>query len=140
MSIAGYTGYSLLCTVTREQDLSSLTIISIDWFDPSGLEILGSDQAINISSEGSTNDATITSRLIFNSLLTSQAGEYTCRSLMTIPGTDIFNYTVDEAFTIAVKCKFQINIFLYDNDKNNNDDNRYPITLSLAHAHGITIY
>ena len=105
VSIAGYAGYTLLCTVTREQDLSSLTIISIQWFDPNGLEILGSDQAINISSEGSANDPIITSRLIFNSLLTSQAGEYTCRSSMTIPGTDIFNYTVDEAFTITVKCK-----------------------------------
>ena len=105
VSIAGYAGYSLLCTVTREQDLSSLTIISIEWFDPNGLEILGSDQAINISSEGSANDPIITSRLIFNSLLTSQAGEYTCRSSMTIPATDIFNYTVDEAFIITVKCK-----------------------------------
>ena len=105
---AGYAGYSLLCTVTREQDLSSSTTISIQWLEPSGLEISGGDQAINISSEGSANDVTVTSSLVFNSLLTSQAGEYTCRTSMTIPGTDIFNYTVDETFTIAVKCKFYI--------------------------------
>lgn len=105
VSTAGYAGYSLLCNVTREQDLSSLTTISIQWLDPSGLEISG-DQAINISSEGSANDDIVTSALVFNSLLTSQAGEYTCRTVMTIPGTDIFNYTVDEAFTVTVKCKY----------------------------------
>ena len=105
VSTAGYAGYSLLCTVTREPDLSSLTTISIQWLDPSGLEISG-DQTINISSEGSANDDIVTSALVFDSLLTSQAGEYTCRTAMTIPGTDIFNYTVDEAFTVTVKCKY----------------------------------
>ena len=104
VSTAGYPGYSLLCTVTREQDLSSLTTISIQWLDPSGLEISG-DQAINVNSSGSANDVIVTSRLIFNSLLTSQAGEYTCRTSMSIPGTEIFNYTVDEVFPIKVKCK-----------------------------------
>lgn len=105
VSTAGYPGYSLLCTVTREQDLSSLTTIFIQWLDStSGLEISG-DQAINVNSSGSANDAIITSRLIFNSLLTSQAREYTCRTSMSIPGTEIFNYTVDEVFPITVKCK-----------------------------------
>ncbi len=104
VSIAGYAGYSLLCTVTREQDLSSLTSISIQWLDPGGLEI-SEDRTIIVNSSESANDAIVTSRLIFNSLLTSQAGEYTCRTSMTIPGTDIFNYTVDEAFSITVKCK-----------------------------------
>ena len=113
MPTAGYAGYSLLCTVTREQDLSSLTTISIQWLDSSGLKISGGDQAINISSEGSANDAIVTSRLVFNSLLTSQAGEYTCRTSMTIPGTDIFNYTVNEAFTITVKCRFK-SVFLVE--------------------------
>ena len=56
-------------------------------------------------SEGPTNDVIVTSRLIFNSLLTSQAGEYTCRTLMTIPGTEILNHTVDATFTVIVKCK-----------------------------------
>ena len=104
VSIAGYSGYSLLCTAIRDQDLSSSTTISILWLDSNGLEVSG-NQSTNMSSEGSANNDMVTNRLSFDSLLTSQAGEYTCKTAMTIPGTDILNYTVDETFIVTVKCK-----------------------------------
>ena len=107
MSIAGYSDYSLLCTVNRNQHLSSSSMISIQWLGPDGLEVSEENQFIITSSEESTNDIVVTSSLIFNSLLTSQAGEYTCRTSMTIPGTDVLNYTVDQTFIVSVKCKWQ---------------------------------
>ena len=108
LSTAGYSNYTLLCTTTREQHLSSLTAISVQWLGPNGSEISG--DKFNIVTEGSENGAVLISRLIFNNLLTSQAGDYTCRTALTIPGTDILNYTVNATFTLAVKCKLVMKV------------------------------
>ena len=62
--------YILLCTTTREYQLSSSSTISVQWLGPDGLEISGRSFSIT-GSEGPTYDVIVTSRLIFNSLLTS---------------------------------------------------------------------
>ena len=125
LSIAGYLDYALLCTVTREQHLSSSSIISIQWLGPNGLISTGENFTVN-NSEGSGSgydtldvlrDAftttyyveqsanMVTSRLQFKHLLTSQAGEYTCRTFLSIPSTQILNYSVVEMFTVTVRRK-----------------------------------
>lgn len=47
----------------------------------------------------------VTSRLLFNSLMTSQAGEYTCRTLLSIPNIDVFHHAVDQILTVVIECK-----------------------------------
>lgn len=99
----------LLCTAVREQHLTNLTIISLQWLDSYGLEVV-SDREISVSEneliEGrSASGVALTSMLVFNSLVTSLAGEYTCRASMTIPCTEVRNHTVASLFTVTVKCE-----------------------------------
>ena len=41
ISIAGYSSYTLLCTTTREHQLSSSSTISVQWLGSDGLEVSG---------------------------------------------------------------------------------------------------
>ena len=84
--------------------MSSLSTISVQWLSSDGLKVAG-DGFTMTGSEGPSTDAVITSSLTFNSLLTSHAGEYTCRTSLTISGTEVVNHTVDVTFTVRVKCK-----------------------------------
>lgn len=106
---AGYSGYTLICTTTREQDLSPLSTLSVQWLGPDGRVVDGDGFIIN-GIQGPSNTIMLTSRLTFVSLLPSQTGEYTCRSLLTIPDTEVTNHTVDATITVEVKCNPQ---FMY---------------------------
>ena len=103
-SISGYSGYTLICTITHEQDLSPLSTLSVQWLDPNG-GIIDGDR-FNISgTRGPSTENMLTSRLTFHNLLTSQSGEYICRSLLTIPGTNVSNYAVDGSYFVQVNCE-----------------------------------
>ena len=103
-SFVGYSGYALICTTTREQDMSPSSTLSVQWLDPDGRVVDGDSFSIS-GSQGPSNDIVLTSRLSFNTLLTSHTGVYTCRSLLTIPGTDIYNHSMNETIFVSVKCK-----------------------------------
>ena len=105
LSTAGHPGYMLLCTVLREQLLTSSTTLSLQWLDSEGLEIVSGGENFVIE-EGSPSGFALTSTLAFTSLITSLAGEYVCRASMTIPCTEILNHTVDSLYTVTVKCEY----------------------------------
>lgn len=108
LSIAGLSGYTLICSTSKNQFLSSSSTLAIQWLDTNDMVITRSreDSSIfTVSSFGPTADTVLTSRLTFNSLYTSQAGMYTCRTLLTIPGT-VTNHTMEVKFLVSVKCKF----------------------------------
>ena len=104
MSTAGYSGYTLVCTTDRDADLNPASTLTIQWLDSDGTVISSGDDLSISGTQGPVNDDHITSRLTFNSLMTSQAGLYTCRTLLTIPGTVVDHIVVDN-FTVTVKCE-----------------------------------
>ena len=79
----------------------------MQWLDLNDVVISEGNPNHTISGGGPTTNTVLTSRLTFNSLYTSQAGEYSCRTLLTIPGT-VDNHAIEEIFTVAVKCKHSI--------------------------------
>ena len=104
VSTAGYTGYTLVCSTNREVHLSQASTLSVQWVDPNGNVIISGDDFSISGTQGPSSDVIITSRLTFNSLTTSQAGLYICRTFLTIPGT-VVNYQVEYRFTVTIKCE-----------------------------------
>ena len=103
ISIAGFSGYTLICNTSREPDLPPTTTLAVQWLDPRG-SVTSSGENFTISGVGPTTDVGLISRLVFNSLYTSQAGDYTCRTLQTIPGT-VINHPELFTFPVQVKCE-----------------------------------
>ena len=106
VSLAGFSGYTLICYTSRESDLPPTSTLAVQWLDPRG-NIISAGENFTISGTGPTSNDSLTSRLVFNSLYTSQAGEYTCRTLQTIPGT-VINHPELVTFTVPVKCEFSV--------------------------------
>lgn len=105
-SIAGSSGYTIICTITREQDLSPMSTLSVQWLYPNGSVVDGDAYGFNISGiTGPSSDIILTTRLTFLNILTSQSGEYSCRSLLSIPGTGISNRPVKGSFFVEVNCE-----------------------------------
>ena len=102
VSTAGFSGYTLICNTNREQDLPSSSTLMVQWLGPDGNTITTGNGFTIIGTQGPSNDITLTSRLTFSNLLTSQAGLYTCRTLLTIPGTAV-DHTVEHNFAVTVK-------------------------------------
>ncbi len=105
-SIAGFPGYTLICSTTKNRFLSTSATLAVQWLDLTGAVISAGNPNFTISGVGPTTSTILTSRLTFNHLYTSQAGEYTCRTLLTIPGT-VDNHNIDETFTVSVKRKYK---------------------------------
>lgn len=103
---AASSNYVLVCSVEREEDLSNTSTLAVEWLDPRG-NVISDGSNFTISDAGPTTNSTLTSRLYFNSLYTSQAGNYTCRSLLTIPGT-VTDNPFPVTFTVNVKRKYII--------------------------------
>ena len=104
MSTAGYTGYALVCTTNREANLNPASTLAVQWLDSDGNMIISGDVFSISGTQGPVDDVSITSRLTFNSLMTSQAGLYTCRTFLTIPGT-VVDHRVEHNVTVTVKCE-----------------------------------
>ena len=104
VSTAGYPAYTLVCTTNREADLNPASTLTIQWLDSDRTVISSGDDFSISGTQGPVNDVSITSRLSFDSLMTSQAGLYTCRTLLTIPGT-VVHHVVEDNFTLTVKCE-----------------------------------
>ena len=110
ISTAGFSGYSLICNTSMEPDLPPTSTLAVEWLDPMG-NIITNGTNFTISGAGPTTDVSLISSLVFNSLYTSQAGEYTCRILQTILGT-VVNHPESETFTVQIKCEFLIRLNL----------------------------
>ena len=106
ISTAGFSGYTLICNTSREPDLPPTSTLAVQWFDPRG-NIISSGESFTIYGAGPTNNVSLISRLVFNSLYTSQAGVYTCRTLQTIPGT-VINHPEPLTFPVQVRCEFSV--------------------------------
>ena len=105
-SIAGLSGYTLICSASKNQFLSDSSTLAVQWLDVNGAIISEDNANFTVSDVGPTSNTVLISRLTFNSLFTSQAGVYTCRTLLTIPGT-VDNHSIEETFLVSVKCEFQ---------------------------------
>ena len=103
VSTAGYSGYTLICNVSKEPDLPPSSTLAVEWLDPNG-SVINDGTNFTISRSGPTTSTVLTSRLTFNNLYTSQAGEYTCRTFETIPNI-VTNHPVLMYFTVNVKCE-----------------------------------
>ena len=103
-SSAGSSNYVLACFVQREGDLSNSSTLAVKWLSPNG-SVISSGDNFTVSDAGPTNASRLTSRLSFANMYTSQAGTYTCRSLLTIPGT-VNDHPYSVPFTVKLKCKF----------------------------------
>ena len=77
----------------------------MQWLDPNGGAVADGVN-FTISGSGPTTNAVLTSRLTFNTLYTSQAGQYTCRTLQTIPGI-VTDHPEPVTFTVVVKCEYK---------------------------------
>ena len=106
ISMAGFSGYTLICNTSREPDLPPSSTLAVQWFDPRG-NVLTNGTMFTILGAGLTTDTILISRLIFNTLYTSQIGVYTCRTLQTIPGT-VVNHPESLIFPVQVKCELSI--------------------------------
>ena len=104
VSTAGFPGYTLICNTSREPDLPPTSTLAVQWLDPKG-NIINTGANFTITGSGPTTDPFLTSRLTFSILYTSQAGEYTCRTLQTIPGT-VTNYPESVTFPVQVYCEY----------------------------------
>ena len=100
---AGSGGLTLTCTV--RETISGLTNMpSALWVGPSGPV----EDGESVTLTGTTSDAIATLTLTFPSLLTSQAGEYTCQGTVVTPaGLDDVTVTSIPAHYVTVRCKYQ---------------------------------
>ena len=71
-----------------QADLPPTSTLAVQWLDPRG-NVISSGGNFTTSGVGPTTDIRLISRLVFNSLYTSQAGDYTYKTLQTIPETGI---------------------------------------------------
>ena len=106
ISTAGFSGYALICNTSREPDLPPTSTLAVQWLDPGG-NIISSGGNFTISEVGPTTDIRLISRLAFDSLYTSQAGDYTCKTLQTIPET-VINHPEPVTFPVQVKCELSV--------------------------------
>ena len=103
-STAGLSGYTLTCNTSKNQFLSSSATLAVQWLDLNGAIISEDNSNFTVSNNGPTSNTILTSRLTFNNFFTSQVGVYTCRTLLTIPGT-VDNHTIEETFSVSVRCE-----------------------------------
>ena len=110
---AGSGGPTLNCTV--RETISGLTNMpSALWVGPSG----SVEDGENVTLNGTTSDATATLTLTLLSLLTSQAGEYTCQGTVVTPaGLDDVTNTSTPPHDVTVSCEYQrMELFVHDFD------------------------
>ena len=111
----GSGGLTLTCTV--HETISGLTNMpSALWVGPSGPVEDG--QSVTLTE--TTSDVTATLTLTFPSLLTSQAGEYTCQGTVVTPaGVDNVTITSTPPHYVTVSCKYQwMEIYIHNFDSN----------------------
>ena len=109
---AGSGGPTLTCTV--RETISGLTNMpSALWVGPSGPVEDGERVTLNET----TSDVTALT-LTFPSLLTSQAGEYTCQGTVVTPaGVDDVTITSTPPHYVTVTCRYQrMELFVHDFD------------------------
>ena len=112
---AGSGGLTLNCTV--RETISGLTNMpSALWVGPSGP--VEDEESVTLTE--TTSDVTATLTLTFPSLLTSQAGEYTCQGTVVTPaGVDDVTITSILPHSVTVSCKYQrMEIYIHDFDSN----------------------
>ena len=110
---AGSEGPTLTCTV--RETISGLTNMpSALWVGPSGPV----DDGERVTLTGTTSNVTATLTLTFPSLLTSQAGGYTCQGTVVTPaGVDDVTITSTPPHYVTVSCKYQrMELFVHDFD------------------------
>ena len=98
---AGSGSLTLTCTV--RETISGLTNMpSAHWVGPSGP--MGDGESVTLT--GTTSDVTATLTLTFLSLLTSQAGGYTCQGTVVTSAVldDVTNTSTP--ITVTVNCKY----------------------------------
>ena len=128
---AGSGGLTLTCTV--RETISGLTNIpSVLWVGPSGPVEDGESVTLTVT----TSDVTATLTLTFLSLLTSQAGEYTCQwTVVTPAGMDNVTITSTPPHYVTVSCKYQM-MELSIHDYNNF---MLPLSLSVPIAMSLSL-
>ena len=89
---------SLSCTANLVEGL--FTAPTIVWIDPSGNRVpTGENHNPNVDAE--------TRNLVFSDVTLNNRGEYTCRSVVSIPEALISNYSDESTISINTICKLQ---------------------------------
>ena len=78
--------YTLQCDVSREETLSSSTLLELRWLTSANVSANTGDSAVSITGLIYTLDPTLTSTLTFTPLRTSLGDMYRCAVNMIIPG------------------------------------------------------
>ena len=108
IATAGFSGYTLICSTSREPGLPPTSTLAVHWLGPRGC-IISSGENFTVSGVGPTTDANLISRLVFNRLYTSQSGHYICTTFQTIPGR-VINHPESVTFSVEVKCELTVHV------------------------------
>jgi hypothetical protein len=98
----------VICNTSKEPDLPPLSTLAVEWLDLRS-NVISDEENFTISGVGPTIDVHLISILVFDILYTSQAGDYTCRTLQTIPGT-VINHPEPITFPVQVKCEVSVHV------------------------------
>ena len=96
--------YTLECNISRAVTLSNSTLLEVVWLDPNNRTI-SSNPNFTIVGDTNTTATFLTSQLTFSRLTTSQGGNYTCSSNMTIPGVVATDHPVPSTISVRVISK-----------------------------------
>lgn len=86
----------------------STAVLEVEWFGHDGSLVIEGQTDINITGESNTMDSTLTSRLTFTSLKTSQGGVYTCSVNLTIREANVIDHNVRSDSSVRVKSEYII--------------------------------
>ena len=95
--------FKLICTASRDPLLSAS--LEVEWLDPKSTVIKENSSIKVTGPSSSTNESIITRMLVFNSLNTSNGGNYTCRVNLTIPDLNIIGRILSQYYEVIVKRK-----------------------------------
>ena len=96
--------HTLECNISRAVTLSNSTLLEVVWLDPNNRTI-SSTSNFTVMGDTSTTATILTSNLTFSRLRTSQGGNYTCSSNMTIPGGVATDHPVPSTISVRVISK-----------------------------------
>ena len=100
-STAGHS-LTLICQTTRDAQLSAT--LELEWIGPGGC-LVEEGGGVSIVGRTSTEDESLSSMLIFDSLRTSQGGLYRCRVNLTIPQENVTDHSVTKISSVVVRRK-----------------------------------
>ena len=102
----------LRCIANRSQVFSPSTHMQVVWLNPQNNAISHDDNLFGFRGDTLTNSSSLSSELLFNHVLTSLAGPYTCAVHVTVPEMAT-NYTVSGTLNFTIQSESNVQYILY---------------------------